>query len=122
MERLSEKQAGLREKAEQVAKQLETSSITGRRMGKAIDLMKRSEEDLKNLRYEDAAAKRKTALGQLRATMTNVDSENAVRINRARELPKELRQELRQASDDGYPKGYESLLQNYFKALSEVEK
>ncbi len=122
MERLSEKQAGLREKAEQVAKQLETSSITGRRMGKAIDLMKRSEEDLKNLRYEDAAAKRKTALGQLRATMSNVDSENAVRINRARELPKELRQELRQASDDGYPKGYESLLQNYFKALSEAEK
>ncbi len=122
MERLSEKQAGLREKAEQVAKQLETSSITGRRMGKAIDLMKRSEEDLKNLRYEDAAAKRKTALGQLRATMTNVDSANAVRINRARELPKELRQELRQSSDDGYPKGYESLLQNYFKALSETEK
>ena len=122
MERLSEKQAGLREKAEQVAKQLETSSITGRRMGKAIDLMKRSEEDLKNLRYEDAAAKRKTALGQLRATMSNVDSENAVRVNRARELPKELRQELRQASDDGYPKGYESLLQNYFKALSETEK
>ena len=122
MERLSEKQAGLREKAEQVAKQLETSSITGRRMGKAIDLMKRSEEDLKNLRYEDAAAKRKTALGQLRATMTNVDSANAVRVNRARELPKELRQEIRQANDDGYPKGYESLLQNYFKALSEAEK
>ena len=54
--------------------------------------------------------------------MTDVDSANPVRVNRARELPKELRQEIRQATDDGYPKGYESLLQNYFKALSEGEK
>ena len=52
----------------------------------------------------------------------NVDSANSDRMNRARELPKELRQKLRQASDDGYPKGYESLLQNYFEVLSETEK
>jgi hypothetical protein len=32
-----------------------------------------------------------------------------------------LRQELLQATEEGYPAGYEGLLKNYYKALSTAE-
>ena len=40
---------------EQVARQLDTTSVMGRRLSHAIELMKSVEDDLRDLRYEDAA-------------------------------------------------------------------
>ena len=57
--RLTEKQAGLRDKAEQVAKKLETAGVANRRLNESITLMKSAEQDLRDLRYEDAARKRR---------------------------------------------------------------
>ncbi|MDA1053997.1 MAG: hypothetical protein O3C40_26405 [Planctomycetota bacterium] len=122
MERLSAKQAGMREKAEQVARQLDTTTVTGRRLNEAIELMKSVEDDLRDLRYEDAARKRKVAMQKLKATFNNLDRSTAVQLSQARELPAQLREELLQSADEGYPEGYESLLESYFRALSEAEK
>ncbi|MBP87060.1 MAG: hypothetical protein CMJ64_10150 [Planctomycetaceae bacterium] len=122
MERLSAKQAGMREKAEQVARQLDTTTVTGRRLNQAIELMKSVEDDLRDLRYEDAARKRKVAMQKLKATFNNLDRSTAVQLSQARELPAQLREELLQSADEGYPEGYESLLESYFRALSEAEK
>lgn len=57
------------------------------------------------------------ALGQLRSAF-EPDSATAAQLSRARDLPPQLRNELLQAADEGYPAGYESLLKSYFKALS----
>jgi hypothetical protein len=122
MERLSAKQAGMREKAEQVARQLDTTTVTGRRLNQAIELMKSVEDDLRDLRYEDAARKRKVAMQKLKATFNNLDRSTAVQLSQARELPAQLREELLQSADEGYPEGYESLLESYFRALAEAEK
>jgi hypothetical protein len=122
MGRLSEKQVGLREKAEQVAQKLEALGIANRRLTGSIQLMKSAEQDLLDLRYEDAARKRRTALSQLKAGLRGVDETTAVQLNRARELPAQLRTELLQASEEAYPEGYEGLLKSYFRKLSTEEK
>lgn len=122
MERLSAKQAGMREKAQQVARQLDTAGVTGRRLRRAIELMQSVENDLRDLRYEDAARKRKIAMQQLRSAFNNLDQSTAVQLHQARQLPAQVREELLQAAAEGYPRGYEALLRNYFKKLSEAEK
>ncbi|HUY36625.1 MAG TPA: hypothetical protein VMV69_28075 [Pirellulales bacterium] len=122
MQRLSEKQAGVREKAEQVAQRLETAGVNSTRLNQSIQLMKSSEDDLRDLRYDDATDKRRVALSQLKHALGAPDRATAAQLSRARELPAELREELLQSADEGYPEGYEALLKNYFKALSEAEK
>lgn len=122
MQRLSEKQAAVRDKAEQVAQRLEAAGVTTTRLDQSIELMKSAESDLRDLRYEDAAAKRRVALGQLKGAFSTPDRATAAQISRARDLPAELRDELLQSADEAYPPGYESLLKHYFKSLSEAEK
>jgi hypothetical protein len=119
--RLSEKQAGLREKAEQVARKLDTLGISNPRLKQSIKLMRSAESDLRDLRYDDAARKRKVALQKMQAAFRS-DPATAAQLSRARDLPPQLRNELLQAADEGYPPGYESLLRSYFKALSSAEK
>ncbi len=121
MDRLSPKQAGMREKMEQVAEKLDTAGIKSRKLQDSIQLMKDSEKDLRDHNYEDAARKRKLAIGKLRSALSDVD-QTAAQLKQARDLPPQLRSELLQAADEGYPPGYEALLKNYFKALSTAEK
>lgn len=123
MDRLSAKQAGVREKAEKVAERLETLGVNSRRLTDSIQLMKQAEQDLRDLRYDDGARKSKVSLNQLRSALQSpLDQATAVQLQQARSLPKELRDELLQSADEGYPAGYESLLKSYFRALSEAEK
>jgi hypothetical protein len=121
MGRLSAKQAGLREKAEQVAQKLQTAGVNATRLNESIDLMKSVEKDLADKRYDDAARKRKDALQKLKNAFNDLDQSTAARIKQATDLPEELRKELLQAREEGYPAGYEGLLKNYFKALSTAE-
>ena len=123
MDRLSAKQAGVREKAEKVAERLETQGVTSRRLTDSIQLMKQAEQDLRDLRYDDGSRRSKMALSQMKSALRNpLDQTTAAQLQRARSLPKELRDELLQSADEGYPAGYESLLKSYFRALSEAEK
>jgi hypothetical protein len=122
MERLSEKQAGLRERAEKVAQELDTKGITSRRLAESIQLMKSVETDLRDLRYEDAARKRRIAIHELKSSMTELDKSTGLSLSRARDLPPDMREQILQSSDEGLPQGYESLVKSYFRALSEAEK
>src|SRR5262249_5725866 len=120
--RLSAKQAGLREKAEMVAKKLATAGIQSGRLTKGIELFKQSEKDLRDLRYKDATRKRKLALRALKGAALEIDQNSGLSLSRRRDLPPEMRNELLQGADDGYPPGYEALLKNYYKELSKAEK
>ena len=57
------------------------------------------------------------ALQKLRSAFGDVDP-TAASISRSRDLPPEMRQELLQGHDEGYPAGYENLLKNYYKKLA----
>lgn len=121
MQRLGDKQAALREKAEQVAQKLDTAGVNSVRLNKTIQLMLDAETDLRDLRYEDAAGKRQVALSQLKSALDDSDQVTGAELGHAHELPAELREELLQAADEGYPEGYEVLLRSYFRALSASE-
>jgi hypothetical protein len=122
MGRLSQKQAGLREKAEQIAKKLDTLGIPSARLRQSIRLMQGAEKDIQDRRYDDAARRRKVALQSLRSAFGDIDHTTATKVSHARELPPALRKELLQGADEGYPPGYEALLKSYFKTLSTAEK
>jgi hypothetical protein len=120
--RLNSKQAGLREKAEQVAKKLDTIGLSTSRLKESIELMKSVEQDLHDQRYDDASRKRREAIGKLHTAFDGLDGTTAAQLSKARDLPPQMRQELLQGADEGYPAGYESLVKSYFKALSTAEK
>jgi hypothetical protein len=120
--RLRELQAGIRDKAEQVAHKLDTMGMRSQRLKESIELMKSVEQDLRDLRYDDAARKRREAVSKLHAAFNGLDDTTAAQLSKARDLPPQLRQELLQSADEGYPPGYESLLKSYYKALSTAEK
>jgi hypothetical protein len=122
MQRLADRQAGLREKAEKVAREIDTQGIASRRLAESIQLMKSVEQDLRDLRYEDAARKRRIAIHELRSSTADLNRGTGLSITRARDLPPDLREPMSHATDDGLPDGYESLVKSYFRALAEAEK
>jgi hypothetical protein len=85
--------------------------------------MRSIENDYRDLRYDDAARRRRVALSRLEdAVSEGRDQATGVALSRARQLPAAMREEMLQASDEGYPPGYEELMKSYFRALSEAEK
>jgi hypothetical protein len=121
MERLSARQQNIREKAEKLARKLELTGVPSRRLAESIRLMKSIEQDYRDLRYEDAARRRRVALTTLRAAQDELLDPAGVQLSRARQIPAAMREEILQASDEGYPPGYEEMLKSYFRKLSEGE-
>ena len=122
VQRLSAKQAGLREQAEKVAKKLDTTSVTAVQLNESIKLMKSIEKDVADGRYEDAARKRRDAMDKLRAAFSDVNSGAAAAIRKPQTSPSGVPDGLRQSSEEAYPPGYEGLLKSYYKSLSAGEK
>ncbi|MFO0880373.1 MAG: hypothetical protein U0840_23760 [Gemmataceae bacterium] len=120
--RLSAKQAGMREKMEQLARKLEAQKVSTTRLQEGIKLLSEADKDLTDKRYEDAAKKRREAMQALRGAFQQMDRASATDISRARDLPANLRKDLLQSSESGYPAGYEDLLRSYYKAISTGEK
>ena len=115
--RLNDKQQGLREKAEQIARMLEERGYSTLRLREAIEQMKPLDTGERDLRYDDITKRRREALQKLRSSFGEVDP-TASSISQAKDLPPELRKELLQGHEEGYPPGYENLLKNYYKKLS----
>ncbi len=118
MARLTENQQQLRERAQQVAKQLENVGRSSSRVNRALQLMESAEQDLRDLKYEDAARKRKTAISELKAEQNPIDEAVNLSLQKAGNLPSELRQQISNGSQQALPEGYEDLVGAYYKALS----
>jgi hypothetical protein len=118
MQRLSENQQMLRERAQQVAKELENVGRSSSHVNRALQLMEGAEQDLRDLKYEDAARKRKTALGELKAQQNPIDDAVNLSLQKARNHPPEMRKEISAGAQQALPEGYEDLVGAYYKALS----
>jgi len=119
MDRLAKQQAMLREKAQQIARRLE---FGGRPLGglqRAIDLMQSVEEDYRDLRYDDAARKRKMALEALRQAGSDVDQAVDLTLQKAPHLPPDMREEIGAGSRQALPEGFEDIVGAYYKAISQ---
>ncbi|MFW5682087.1 MAG: hypothetical protein ACOC1G_03695 [Phycisphaeraceae bacterium] len=119
MKRLAEQQKLLREKTQQVAREIDTAGRPATRVNRAVELMESAEQDLRDLRYQDAARKRNAALSQLRAAQAEADQAVSLQLQEARDLSPELREEIRSGAQKALPEGYERIVGDYYKALSE---
>jgi len=118
MERLAHNQALLREKAQRIARAL---NYRGRPLGgvlRAIELMKGAEQDYRDLRYDDAARKRKMALDAVRQSESRIDEAVSLSLQKAAHIPPEMRREISAAARQALPEGYEDIVGAYYKALS----
>ncbi|MFW6059330.1 MAG: hypothetical protein ACODAQ_04065 [Phycisphaeraceae bacterium] len=119
MQRLADRQRMLRERAQQVAGELNQRGRPLSQVHRAVELMSEAERDLRDLRYQDAARKRKAAIGALRAAGSGVDRAVNLSLQRARHLPAEMRDEISSGAQQQLPEGYEAIVGAYYKALSE---
>ncbi|MCE9592528.1 MAG: hypothetical protein K8S99_18630 [Planctomycetes bacterium] len=118
MDRLKQNQATLRERAQQLAKQMESLGRSSDRVERALQLMEASEGDLRDLRYDDAARKRKTAIQELKADQLRIDEAVSLSLQKARDLPPDMREQITAGSRQAMPEGFEDLVGAYYKALS----
>lgn len=121
MQRLTEQQALLRERTQLLARQFNQHGRPLDQLQRAIDLMEDAEQDYRDRRYHDAARQRKAALEALREVGRGGERSVQWSLERARQLPAELREQISSGADQPMPAGYEDLVGAYYQALSEEE-
>ena len=118
MQRLTEDQKLLRERTQQIAQQLQNAGKSATHVNRSLEMMQSAEQDMKDNRYEEAARKRKSALNELRTEKTQIDAGVSVTLEKAPNLSPELRKEVTAGSQQALPEGYEDLVGEYYKAIS----
>jgi hypothetical protein len=118
MKRLESGTTMLREKAQEVARRTDFGGRPATHVMRSIQLLRASEDDLADRRYDDAARKRKLAVGEMKAAQEGVDQAVGLSLQKARQLPAELREEIAEGSRQPLPEGFEDLVGAYYKALS----
>ncbi len=117
-ERLEKLQKEMREKTQQVAKITQAGGRSSPRMQQAVELMDEAVKDTVDHRYQDAARKRKTAIGNLKAEQSQISEAVNLSLRKAVHLPADMRQQIGAAAGQALPEGYEDLVGEYYKALS----
>ena len=118
MDRLSGKQKMLREKSQRVVRRFQAAGQSSWRLDRAMKLIDQSEEDFNDGRYADAARRRKVAMSDLRAVQGGVDQAVTLELDKARELPADMRKQITAGVQQALPEGFEELVGAYYKALS----
>ncbi len=118
MHRLADKQKLLREQSQRVARQLDFGGRSIDRIDQAAALMQDAEHALRDLRYDDAARLRKASLAELRAAAGQIDQSVSLSLQKARDLPSDMREQIISGSRQAMPEGYEEMVGEYFKALA----
>ncbi|HEX4141971.1 MAG TPA: hypothetical protein VHY91_00335 [Pirellulales bacterium] len=117
-ERLEKLQKQMREKTQQVAKITQATGKSSPRVERAVELMDEAVKDAADHRYQDAARKRKTAIGNLKAEQSQISESVNLSLRKATYLPADMRGQIGAAAGQALPEGYENLVGQYYKALS----
>jgi hypothetical protein len=120
MDRLTEQYRMLREKAERIVNEQLGVGQPATRLHRAIDLLDDAQRSMADYRYDDAAQKRRNAISELRTEQSQIDRTISLSLQRARQLPPELRQQISAGSRQTLPEGYEQMVGEYYKAISEA--
>lgn len=118
MQRLADKQKLLREQSQNIARQLDHAGRPSSSIDRAAALLQSAEALMADQRYEDAARVRKESIVELRAAASQLDQVVTLTMQRARDLPPELREQIIDGSRLAMPEGYEDMVGEYFKTLA----
>ena len=119
-ERMTEKQHVLEERMQLLARRFMQAGRPATRVNRALQLLEQAGQNVRDQRYEDAARQRKMALGELRAASIDVDSAVNLSLQQARHLPPNLRRQISAGMQQAIPEGYEDLVAQYYKRLSQA--
>ena len=118
MKELARRQRSTRTSSEQLQNALNTLYVPAGHLPQAISLMRDAEGCLECYDLAGASQKQKAAVEVLRKTYREMTGKPYVRSGDISALPKELQRQIRQAKDEKFAPGYEALLQNYYKQIS----
>jgi hypothetical protein len=118
MERLANKQAELRNKAESVDLQFQVHNYHHTDLRKMIDAMNAVENDLRSGRYQNALRRRDVLLDGLGQVKTYVKGEFSVRQDKTTNLPTDIQKEILGNMQEASPAGWEGLNRRYFERLT----
>jgi hypothetical protein len=117
-ERLANKQAALRNKAEGIDLQFQVTRFHHTDLRKMIDAMSQIERDLKAGRYQSALRQRQTLASGLGNVKQYLEGEFEVRQDKTANLPTNIQKEILGSMQDPSPPGWEELNRRYFERLS----
>ena len=120
LKRLAGKQASLLNRAERIRTGLKVSDMSHFKLLKAMSLMDRVYNDLKNYGYQNALRSRHAtlkALGDLGGMKTgDID----VSIDTSVNMPKYIRDNIADAMKGSLPEAYREALEQYYRRVAEV--
>ncbi|MCS7305737.1 MAG: hypothetical protein NZ602_11610, partial [Thermoguttaceae bacterium] len=120
MQRLAGKQAELRNRAEGIDLQFQIMNFHRMDLKKLIEMMAQIEEDLRTGRYQNALRQRQVLLEGLRSAKQYVAGEFQVRQDTSENLPSDIQKEILGSMSEPAPPGWEDLIRDYFRRLSET--
>lgn len=120
MQRLEKNQTMLREKAQQLADALTIQGRSSSQVNRAMQLFEDAKGDMRDKRYQDAARKRKMAVGELRNLQSGAQQAVSLSLDKAHAISPELRKEISAGASQPMPQGYEDMVGAYYRALSAV--
>jgi hypothetical protein len=117
MQRLADKQAELRNKAESVDPRFRVLRHHHADLQKMVEQMKGVENDLRSGRYQNALRRREVLLEGLTQLRSALQGESAIRRDLTPNLPADIQKEILGSMQEGSPPGWEQLNRQYFERL-----
>jgi hypothetical protein len=122
LERLANKQATLRNKAEGIDLQFQVMNYHRTDLKRLIEAMATVERDLRTGRYRNALRQRDVLLDGLDRAKKTAAGEFAVRLDRTANLPTDVQKEMLGSMQEPAPAGWDGLNRQYFERLSSGKK
>ena len=118
LQRLAEKQAALRNKAEGVDLQFGVMNFHHTDLKKLIETMKQVEMDLKAGNYQSALREKKVLIDKMGNVKQYLEGEFVVKQDETANLPTDIQKEILGSMRDASPSGWDELNRQYFERLS----
>ncbi|MCG3177855.1 MAG: hypothetical protein BIFFINMI_00175 [Phycisphaerae bacterium] len=119
MQRLAQKQAAIRNKAEAVDARFRANNYNNFALRKAIEIMRDVQFDLENNRYQNALRKKAVLVNNLQAQQSMLRGDIHVEIDTSAQPPDIARKDIVAPSESELPPRYKDLAREYLKTLSD---
>jgi hypothetical protein len=118
---LAARQAEIRNKAEKIDAKFKVMNWPSP-FEETVKEMKLAEDDLRDGRYKNVLRRRPIILKNLKGTRMFLKDQIQVNKDYSSALPNYLQDEILDATEGGTPRGYEKLLKDYYKSISQQGK
>ena len=118
LEEMAMKQFRIKANAENLKAALSLIYLPAGDLDRGLLLMKQAEEEIKNMDFKNLPETQKKILHSLKNTYHSVTGNAYIQADPQMNMPVELKREILAAGSEDYPKEYEKLVSEYFKAIS----